>query len=78
MYTDGIVEARASTTQIESDETIDEYQMDRLEQLVQSQHTEGPGPLIRAVMRDVHQYTSPLSPHDDCTMIALRFEGHGG
>jgi serine phosphatase RsbU (regulator of sigma subunit) len=78
MYTDGIVEARASTTQIESDDTIDEYQMDRLGQLVQGHHAEGPAPLIRAVMRDVHQYTSPLSPHDDCTMIALRFGNHGG
>ena len=33
--------------------------------------------LIEAVLADVDEYCSPLAPHDDCTMIALRYLGNG-
>jgi serine phosphatase RsbU (regulator of sigma subunit) len=77
MYTDGIIEARSGATQNGSDETILEYQMDRLRVQVQKQYADGPRSMIRAVIQDVHRFTAPLSPHDDCTMIALRFAANG-
>ena len=30
---------------------------------------------IDAIVEDVHDYCAPMSPHDDCTMIALRYNG---
>ncbi len=37
----------------------------------------GPKELTEAVVRDVDRFCSPFAPHDDCTMIALRFNGDG-
>ncbi|MCP4903115.1 MAG: SpoIIE family protein phosphatase, partial [bacterium] len=75
LYTDGIVEARAATTQVSSHSRIVEYDMDNLENLVAEHSRSTPAGLIGAILEDVLQYCAPLAPHDDCTMIALRYLG---
>lgn len=76
MYTDGIVEARATATMIgSSDDQEVEYEMDRLEEVVRDNALARPKNLIAAVNEDVARFCSPLSPHDDSTMIALRLRG---
>ena len=75
-YTDGIVEARAGTTVVPADSPTVEYDIDNLKAAVHAHHNDEPQRLVEAVMHDVVQFCSPLSPHDDCTMIALRFRGN--
>jgi serine phosphatase RsbU (regulator of sigma subunit) len=75
MYTDGIVEAQDGTVDDLSEDAADEYSLDRLERLVTEHRGEAPSALIDVVIRDVHDFCAPLSPHDDCTMIALRYRG---
>jgi len=77
MYTDGIVEARAGTTRISPNDQLIEYEVDRLKRVATRHRDSSPEQLIGAVMRDVDAFCSPLSPHDDCTMIALRFLDDG-
>jgi len=75
-YTDGIVEARAGTTVVPARSPTVEYDIDNLKATVHAHHNDEPQRLVEAVMHDVMQFCSPLSPHDDCTMIALRFRGN--
>jgi sigma-B regulation protein RsbU (phosphoserine phosphatase) len=77
MYTDGIVEARAGATRTSLDSPHVEYEVERLRRAAGDHRGENPEELIQAVTRDVEEFCSPLSPHDDCTMIALRYLGHG-
>ena len=76
-YTDGIVEARASDDGEDSGSELVEYGLEGLERVAQAYHDCEPRELIDAILRDVHRFCSPLAPHDDCTMIALRYHGHG-
>ena len=34
-------------------------------------------PIIESVLADVDRHCAPMTPHDDCTMIALKYNGHG-
>jgi serine phosphatase RsbU (regulator of sigma subunit) len=77
IYTDGIVEARSGATRTSLDDPFDEYGADRLERVVCEHFDAAPADLIDMVMRDVDLFCSPLSPHDDCTMIALRYLDDG-
>ncbi len=76
-YTDGIVEARASDDGEDSGSELVEYGLEGLERVAEAYHGCEPRELIDAIIRDVHRFCSPLAPHDDCTMIALRYLGHG-
>jgi sigma-B regulation protein RsbU (phosphoserine phosphatase) len=76
-FTDGIVEARPDHTHVAGGPLPDGYGLQRLEQFALSQQPCSPEDLIRAVIADVHRFCAPLAPHDDCTMISLRFNGHG-
>jgi len=76
-YTDGIVEARSGATRVPGSVTEGEYGLKRLERAVRENYPTSPRRLIDAVIDDVHDYCSPMSPHDDCTMIALRYKGNG-
>ncbi len=76
-YTDGIVEGRASDDGEDSGSELVEYGLEGLERVAQAYHDCEPRELIDAILRDVHRFCSPLAPHDDCTMIALRYHGHG-
>ena len=56
----------------------DEYGMEGLERVARERSDDGPQPLIEAILDDVDRYCSPQAPHDDCTMIALRYNGYAG
>lgn len=50
-----------------------EYETERLSAFV-AEHTDAsPSRLIELVNDDVRQFCAPDVPHDDCTMIALRY-----
>jgi serine phosphatase RsbU (regulator of sigma subunit) len=73
LYTDGITEARSEATLGPTELAPPEYQLERLQRRVQAAHECCPRDLIDAVMDDVHRFCYPQRPHDDCTMIALRY-----
>ncbi len=77
LYTDGIMESRSGVNEDLSGESLSEYEFERLERVARANSGCTPHGLIDAIMRDVTDYCAPLSPHDDCTMIALRFNGRG-
>ena len=76
-YTDGIVEARTGATRAPGAAAEHEYGMKRLERAIREVYPTGPKQLIDSVITDVNDFTSPIGPHDDCTMIALRYNGDG-
>ena len=76
LYTDGIAEARKSDGEVTEGREDDEYGLEGLERVARDQSENGPQALIEAVLEDVDRYCSPLAPHDDCTMIALKYHGH--
>jgi len=75
LYTDGIVEARAGATVVTAGQPTVEYGIDNLIPVVQANHNGGPRQIVEAVLSDVRQFCSPLPPHDDCTLISLRYAG---
>jgi serine phosphatase RsbU (regulator of sigma subunit) len=77
LYTDGIVEARSGDADPEIHRDVDEYGVERIEQVVASRWRKAPQDLIEAVLADVDRFCSPRAPHDDCTMIALKYHGPG-
>jgi sigma-B regulation protein RsbU (phosphoserine phosphatase) len=74
-YTDGIVEARTGGTLVPGRQASVEYGMARLGRAVGENTPGQPRALIDGIIADVQRYCSPFSPHDDMTMIALRFNG---
>ncbi len=77
LFTDGITEARDGSSDIESIREDDEYGLEGIERVARGQSGGSPKALIEAVLADVDRHCSPLAPHDDCTMIALKYNGHG-
>ncbi|MFV2072742.1 MAG: SpoIIE family protein phosphatase [Thermoanaerobaculales bacterium] len=76
-YTDGIVEARPGATVVPGNDPMAGYEIDNLMAVAHADSSSSPQQLIDSVIRDVRQYCSPLPPHDDCTMIALKYRGGG-
>ncbi len=76
-YTDGIVEARAGVTMGSNHGELVEYGVENLMRVAQASAAGGPQKLIEAVIQDVDRFCSPIAPHDDCTLIALRYNGDG-
>lgn len=76
-YTDGIVEARSGATRAPGTEAQSEYGLRRLERAVREIYPSTPRRAIDTVIADVQDFCSPMAPHDDCTMIALRYNGSG-
>jgi len=76
-YTDGIVEARAGVTVGPRGGDVDEYGMDNLGEVARANAASGPQGMIEAIIHDVDRFCSPIAPHDDCTLIALRYRGNG-
>ena len=74
-YTDGIVEARTGT---QGGPGSAVYGLKGIERVVGDHYPNSPRNLINRVIGDVHDFCSPLSPHDDSTMIALRYLGKAG
>jgi phosphoserine phosphatase RsbU/P len=76
LYTDGIAEAKQPDGRATDGREDDEYGLEGLEKVARSRFEDGPQALIEAILDDVDSYCSPLAPHDDCTMISLRYHGH--
>ncbi|MCJ7755625.1 MAG: SpoIIE family protein phosphatase, partial [Thermoanaerobaculales bacterium] len=76
-YTDGIVEARAGVTMSAGESELVEYGIENLTEVARAAAAGGPQRLIEAVIHDVDRFCSPVAPHDDCTLIALRYNGDG-
>jgi sigma-B regulation protein RsbU (phosphoserine phosphatase) len=77
LYTDGIVEARAGVTIAAGEGEVVEYEIGNLVRTAKAHNRHGPQRMIEAIIRDVDRFCSPLTPHDDCTLIALRYNGNG-
>ncbi len=75
LYTDGIVEARGVTTSHGIDKKPEEFGLQALRQLAEDFRGEAPGVVVREILRDVFRYTEPMTPHDDCTLLSLRYLG---
>jgi sigma-B regulation protein RsbU (phosphoserine phosphatase) len=77
LYTDGIAEARDGSAAEDIHRDEDEYGVAGIERIARMNRSRGPRELIEAVLADVDRFCEPLAPHDDCTMIALKYNGHG-
>ena len=75
LYTDGIVEARAAPTSQGNGKPLEEYGLNSLRLLTEDFRGEAPEVVVREVLRDVFRYSEPLTPHDDCTLLSLRYLG---
>jgi len=77
LYTDGIVEARNGELESAGSREVEEYGLEGLERVAGRSVDLSPKELVEAVLADVDRHCEPLLPHDDCTMIALKYHGHG-
>jgi serine phosphatase RsbU (regulator of sigma subunit)/pSer/pThr/pTyr-binding forkhead associated (FHA) protein len=75
LYTDGIVEARAASTSHGAGKLPEEYGLNSLRLLTEDFRGEPPDVVVREVLRDVFRFSEPLTPHDDCTLLSLRYLG---
>ena len=75
-YTDGIVEARSGATRTPGTVPQGEFGMQRVERVVRERYPTSPRQLIDTIVGEVQDFCSPMAPHDDCTMIALRYNGN--
>jgi sigma-B regulation protein RsbU (phosphoserine phosphatase) len=74
LYSDGIVEARLGAAAREDNGFV-EFGIHGIEQAVAGESEASPRRLIEAVNQAVRAFCAPAHPHDDCTMIALRYSG---
>jgi serine phosphatase RsbU (regulator of sigma subunit)/pSer/pThr/pTyr-binding forkhead associated (FHA) protein/uncharacterized C2H2 Zn-finger protein len=75
LYTDGIVEARGMHTRRDTGVSSDEFGQRNLSRVAQGFSRESPREMVAGINLSVQEYTAPATPHDDCTMIALRYTG---
>lgn len=79
LYTDGIAEARRT---LEGDGgapktgPVGEYVPERIAHIAHETRGKPPRDMIEAIMQDVLAFCAPGAPHDDCTMISVRYLGH--
>jgi len=76
LYTDGIAEARKFDGKGDTEHEREEFGLAGIERVARQRPERGPRALIEAVLDDVDRFCSPMAPHDDCTMIALRYNGN--
>lgn len=77
LYTDGIVEARSGLSHsgvLAPGETMKAYGLKGLGQSIRECHGTVRG-IIEHIMTDVETYCGDQPPHDDCTLIGLRYSG---
>lgn len=77
LYTDGIVEAESMATFNAPDngQTMQQYEIENLSSVARAHASQTPKVLIEAVYNDVARYCAPGAPHDDCTLIAVKYLG---
>jgi sigma-B regulation protein RsbU (phosphoserine phosphatase) len=76
-YTDGIVEARSGATRAPGTTPQGEFGLQRVERVIRERYPTSPRQLVDSIVGEVQDFCAPMSPHDDCTMIALRYNGSG-
>ena len=76
-YSDGIVEARATETQEDIGRAPVEFGVKKLRAILQDSVDATPRRLVSRILEDVARYSAPIGPHDDCTLIGLRYLGEG-
>ncbi len=77
LYTDGIIEARSVPTQSGGRATSrgQEYTVENLLGFLTHYYENEPKNTIASVLEDVRKFCEPAAPHDDCTIIMLRYLG---
>lgn len=73
LYTDGIVEARAQHTRTGKASSPDEFGMENLGRVAVQCHHSTPREMVDAINKEARDFCAPAAPHDDCTMIALKY-----
>lgn len=73
LYTDGIIEARAVHTRSGGTPLPDEFGPENLARVAAGLHKSSPREIVEAINKEVQAYCAPASPHDDCTMIAVKY-----
>jgi serine phosphatase RsbU (regulator of sigma subunit) len=56
-------------------ESIEQYEIENLSVVARAHHAPAPHVLLDAIFNDVIRFCAPGAPHDDCTMIALKYLG---
>lgn len=69
LYTDGIVEAMNPKNEM--------YGFQRLSELIEHNHHLDANALLAKILQDVQSFMGRAAPHDDITVIVLRFEKDG-
>lgn len=79
LYTDGIIEAQSMGTLHEGPDSASmvQYEFHNLSTVARAHYKQTPHVLLDAVYNDVNRFCAPGSPHDDCTMIAVKYLGPG-
>jgi sigma-B regulation protein RsbU (phosphoserine phosphatase) len=77
LYTDGIVEATSMTTTHDRRQShgLEQYDVGNLGIVAKAHYGHQPQVLLNAINNDVLRFCAPGQPHDDCTMIAMRYLG---
>ena len=75
LYTDGIVEARTVHTRAEGLRLPEEFGLENLSRAAGEHYASQPRDMIEAINQEVQKYCAPAAPHDDCTMIAIKYVG---
>lgn len=73
LYTDGIVEARAPQTRSGRSPLPEEFGPENLASAAADHYKSPPRDMIEAINKAVREYCAPAAPHDDCTMIAVKY-----
>jgi serine phosphatase RsbU (regulator of sigma subunit)/pSer/pThr/pTyr-binding forkhead associated (FHA) protein len=78
LYTDGISEARPDTTALDTpapDGDLDEFGTERITAAISALKDLSPRTVLTAVNTRLQSFCGALEPRDDCTHIALRYQG---
>lgn len=75
LYTDGVAEARPSQAVTGADGAIEDYGLEGIMRAAGQLDAREPRELIGAINEDVRVFCAPDAPHDDCTMIAVKYLG---
>lgn len=76
LYSDGIVEARGMHTRRDSSHvSSDEFGVKNLARVAQGFYREPPRVMVNGINLSVQEYTAPAMPHDDCTLLVIKYAG---
>lgn len=71
LFTDGIIEARKGGTDKPLSDR--EFGFHRLRKCIDKHKNQSPEEIVKSLLNNIKKYTSPESPHDDCTILAIKW-----